>query len=250
MLGAAPQLLVVNAANVEAATFAEAARNLHSYLKRYEQDELPFVAARYEYQLEHVHAGWGPPRARWQIIPRGGVVERDAYTAEPKAKIYPAPRARVLTDVPEDDRLAYRGMAWEEWQAIRKRGYIQSSGTHNLDQAGLTFFGPADMAQLYATGFAPLAFKPAWRRPGVVIAISRARVLEHADLPQKIPAGEYALQGPLPAREIVAGWYLIPTYIRYGSVELTATPQGAREGSRSNPSVTFVVLPMERGHVR
>jgi hypothetical protein len=236
----------VNAACVDAQTFNDAVKGLRLYFQRYglEADELPFVAARYEFVLRRVRPSLSEIIYEWQVVPLGGQVERDEYTGEPKAKRFPTPRVDVVEVVPNDPRLAYRGMAWEEWQFIREKGYIESSGSYNLDQPGLTFCGDAAMAEHYASSFAPLAYKPAWRRPGVVIAIPRGLVLHHDDVPDKIPPGECAVRGRLPADVIVAVWYLIPTRIRFGRIEVVEVRgRGIREGSRSSPSVSYVVLP-------
>jgi hypothetical protein len=236
--------IVENVAGVDELTFDSAIKGLRRYFQRYglEADELPFMAMRYEFHLRRV-SPYGERTFEWLIVPRGGQVERDPYDNVSKAKLYPSPRADVIDAVPDDARLAYRGMAWEEWQFIREQGYIESSGSHNLDQPGLTFCGDAQQAEHYASGFAPVAYKPAWRRPGVVIAIPRVLVLHHNDWPEKIPVGECAHRGRLPANEIVAVWYLIPTRIRYGLLDVVETRRGIGEGSRSSPSVNYVVLP-------
>lgn len=247
MLEAAKYPATVNAAGVDEATFDSAVRALRAYFKRYaDVDETPFVAARYEFVLRRVRPSWGETIYEWQIVPLGGEIEVDPYDGTPKAKRYPTPRKRMLDAVPDDPRLAYRGMSWEEWQFIRRHGYVESTGSHNLDQPGLTFCGDAATAESYASSFAPLAYKPAWRRPGVVIAFPRALALHHEDLPDKIPPSECAFRGRLPADEIVAVWYLIPTRIRFGSLEVIDTHgREVREGSRSNPSVSYVVLEAE-----
>jgi hypothetical protein len=204
------------------------------------------MVVRYEFQLRRV-SPYGERVFDWLVVPRGGEIEHDPYDGRPKAKLYPAPRTGVVDAVPDDPQLAYRGMAWEEWQFIRERGYVKSSGSHNLDQPGLTFCGDAQQAEYYASGFAPLAYKPAWRRPGVVIAIPRDLVLEHDDLPEKIPSGECAHRGRLPAAEIIDAWYLIPTRIGYGRLEVVETRRGIGEGSRLSPSVSYVVIQAPAG---
>jgi len=244
VLRAAKRPVVENAAGVDDATFDSAVKGLRLYFQRYglDEDEMPFMAVRYEFHLRRV-SPYGERIFEWRVVPRGGEIELDEYDGQPKAKLYPTPRADVVDAIPDDVQLAYRGMAWEEWQFIREKGYVESSGSHNLDQPGLTFCGDASSAEYYASGFAPVAYKPAWRRPGVVIAIPRELVLHHDDWPEKIPAGECAHRGRLPADEIVAVWYLIPTRIRYGRLEVVETRRGISEGSRSSPSVNYVVLP-------
>jgi hypothetical protein len=222
---------------------------LLSYFTRYgkDEDETPFMAARYEFFLEKIRKGWRGERVYdWQIVPLGGEVERDSFSGRPRAKLYGSPPSAVPS-VPDDPALAYRGMSWEEWVFIQRSGYMQSTGSHNLDQQGLTFAGPADTAEYYATGFAPVAYKPAFARPGVVVAFPRALVMEHADFPAKIPAGEYAFRGRLSSDEIVAVWYMVPTRIRYGRLEIIASDERVTDGSRSSPSAEYAVVPVQAG---
>ena len=87
-------------------------------------------------------------------------------------------------------------------------------------------------------------FAPAFRRPGVVVAIPRQLVLAHGDLPGKIPSGEYAARGSVPARAIVMVWYLIPIDVRWGRLELLVDAKTGQvhEGSRSSPGVRYAVI--------
>jgi hypothetical protein len=217
--------------------FRQGQNALDAYFRRYADDsEKRFAAARYEFHLRKVHPWWGETRYEFDIVPLDGKSENGA-------KIYRRPSG-AIDEVPDEPELAYRGMAWEEWQAIRKRGYIESTGSHNLDQKGLTFCGRAQEAEHYASGFAPLVYKPGHFRPGVVIAFPRRLVLHHSDLPSKIREGECAIKGRLPASEISGVWYLVPTRIKKGYLEVVVDARTGRvdSGSRSSPSVRYAVL--------
>jgi len=160
----------------------------------------------------------------------------------------------ALDEIPDDPRLGFRGMSWEEWQYIRKNGHIQSKGDYNLGtiQEKLTFYGSADTAVHYSSGFAAMAFKASQKRPSVVIAVSRDHLKDHTDHPG-IPASELAHIGPLSSREIAGVWFILPVKSKMGKLDLMFSwvPEKGkdgeytgnyalgkqREGSRSSPSV-------------
>jgi hypothetical protein len=158
----------------------------------------------------------------------------------------------AIDSIPNNPQWVYRGMSWEEWNYIRKKGQILSKGSYNIGQEGLTFYGNAETGLYYGSSFAPIAFKTSIKKPSVVIAIPKKFVMSHEDLPDKIPAGEYAHQGPLNASEIVGAWMLSPTKAKTGSIdfyfeftrkegEKDFSPGKIKEGSRSNPIIAYVV---------
>jgi hypothetical protein len=107
--------------------------------------------------------------------------------------------------IPSDPDLIYRGMSWEEWEAISRRGYIESLGDYNIgeSQRGLTFFSDRpDTAQAYSSGFAPTPYRATPERPGVVVAI-RARP---GAVDPTIGKGEIGVPGRIDADEIVHVW--------------------------------------------
>ncbi|UCC74958.1 MAG: hypothetical protein JSV86_10530 [Gemmatimonadota bacterium] len=217
------------------------------YLTRWDVDARPYAAARYEFVIARPLSPYGWEKIyEWMVVPREGVEIESQFGR--KAKRYAMPRD-TIEEIPHDDDSAYRGMSWEEWQFIRRTGTIQSSGAHNLDQPDLTFFGDADQATSYAGNFAPLAYKPAFRRPGVVIQIARGLTLAHGDMPDLIPQGELAVEGALPASVIEAVWLLVPYQISYGRLDVIAEVymDGTvfREGSRGDPTVWYEILPLD-----
>lgn len=129
----------------------------------------------------------------------------------------------AIQEIAPDPELAYRGMAWEEWESIQTKGHIYSSGHYNLgdEQRDYTMFGyTPDTALHYAHGFAPTQYKISLNRPGVVIAVHRKALLTSKDDPKGIPKGELAVKGALPASEIVSAWMMVPADWKPGMVEI------------------------------
>jgi len=217
------KIQTTNNAGADAVTYAKARDGLYWYFRRYGIDESRFG---------------------WQIEPLGGKLEIKYGS---KVKIYRVPAAPLLEHVPDDPAWGYRGMSWEEWKFIRIEKRIESLYAHNLgeEQTGFTFFGKASQAESYASGFAPLPYLPAFRRPGVVVAVPRELLLTHKDRPKAIPGSELAAFGALPASVIGGVWYLIPNRIRFGALDivldLLSNVTRWTDGSRHNPSVSYIV---------
>ena len=240
-LEAAPRRATVrNVAGVDAETWALALVGLRAYFTKYGEDLTRNFAARYEFDLQEVREYWNEKTFVWNVLP----IEADSLKV---------PTQRVVEEIPQNDDWAYRGMSWEEWQATRKSGFIQSRGTYNIGQEGMTMLSEkADSAAYYASGFAPVGFLPAKRRPGVVIAIPRDLTFGSNESLWKegqksglIPQGERALRGRLPEDEIVAVWYIIPTRIRAGTMDLIYNRQGRgvwSEGSSYGVSVSRTTI--------
>ena len=127
--------------------------------------------------------------------------------------VYKTPKDAVK-EIPSDPNSAYRGMAWEEWQSIRKSGFIASRGVYNLgeDQVNLTLFAPDPATALhYANGFAPIQYQISQKRPGVVISVPREGLLTHKEYPQGVPAGELGLKGKMSSSKIQSVWMMTVT---------------------------------------
>lgn len=243
-MSAGPKFIVSHTTGIDQRDYLEGVSALRQHLVRYGVDEADFLAARYELLLVQIRQSSEGAIFRWKIVPLGGVVEYSEW-GEEKAKTYKRPKSACSSNI-NDPRYVYRGMAWEEWQAIQKRGYIESNGSHNLDQKGLTFFGNAPTAEYYATNFAPFAYKPSLYRPGVVLAIPRELAMDHTDLPKKIPPDEYAVEGKIPFDYITGIWFITPTRISYGYVEIIRKRDRVIDGSRSSPSVLdYAILCMK-----
>lgn len=244
---------------------------LHAFskeaLKNYFGGDLSNAAARYVFYLREIRDAY-EVRLRFDVIPKGGTPEvstpdnnvmhdfdvkhRGGMTGWNVYKNH----KEALEEIPNNPALGYRGMSWEEWQYIRKKGHIQSKGTHNLGeiQEKLTFYGSADTAVYYSNGFAPLGYQSSQKRPSVVIAVSKDNLKDHNDHPG-IPQSELAHIGPLSANEIVGVWFMIPTRSKKGSLELvfrwvpekedhwdgTYVLGKQTEGSRSTPSIGIAI---------
>jgi hypothetical protein len=168
----------------------------------------------------------------------------------------------AIQEIPRDPNLVYRGMSYEEWQLIKKRGFIKSLGDYNLGtvQNNLTFYSSAETAEYYANGFAPVQFQTSIKKPSVVIAISRNNVKSHEDMPDAIPSSEFAHEGSLDAKEIKHAWMLTPIKSKSGNFDLIFRYvaqkdengqynnlyylSDPREGSRSSPSIRYQIRQM------
>lgn len=238
-----PGLLTSMVPNVSPEDAAHGSSVLRRWLS--DRGELSVAAARYRLELAV------PPRRtyrdtvwKWNIYPREGEVE--TYTTEwggeRRRTRWKAPKTgRRLesydTIVAPDPSLAYRGMAWEEWQSIRRTGFIRSRGGYNIGtaQEGLTLF-TADPGQAfnYAAGFSVWAFAPSFRRPGVVVSISKSLTFGAKDDPAALLSDERAVRGAVPASRIQNIWFVVPTEMVPGEVDIHELPDGrAYSGSAS-----------------
>lgn len=184
---------------------------------------------RWEKQFPDKNYEWDKPRKTltWRT-PKHNLVknQREAYNS-----------------VPGRSDMAYRGMSFEEWKLTKRRGYVQSKGSYNLGQEGLTFYGyDPGTGFHYSAGFAPLQFTCTRSRPGVVIAIPRELVLTHEDRPEDIPQSELAHLGKVSIKKIKGVWFIFPTEMRSGSLTLRVEEWGdryyqVRHASSSAPGV-------------
>jgi hypothetical protein len=229
------KLLVSGAAGLPSEFVAQGAAVLRRWLT--DRGELAVAAARYRLELAE------PPRQtykdtvwRWNIFPREGAVEvyMTEWGGQRERTSWKAPKAgRALasydTIVTPDPALAYRGMAWEEWQSIRRTGFIQSRGGYNIGspQEGLTLF-TADPGQAfhYASGFSVWAFAPSFRRPGVIVTIPKNLTFGAKDDPKALLSDERAFRGAVPASLIQNIWFVVPTEMRPGNVDIHELPDG------------------------
>lgn len=229
------KLLVSGATDVAPEFVAQGATVLRRWLM--DRGELPMAAARYRLELA------APPRAtyrdtvwKWRIFPREGAVKVEVteWGGTRERTQWKAPKAgRRLesydTIVTPDPSLAYRGMAWEEWQSIRRTGFIQSRGGYNIGtaQEGLTLF-TADPGQAfnYAAGFATWAFSPSFRRPGVIVTIPKSLTFGAKDDPKALLSEERAFRGSVPQNLIQNIWFVVPTEMRPGDVDIHELPDG------------------------
>lgn len=142
----------------------------------------------------------------------------------------------------EEAGMLYRGVSWEEYQFIKKHGFIKSNCSYNLGecQLGLTYFsGDPDTAAHYAGTFQPYPWLPTFERPAYVIKIRRPSE-EKIDL-TAAPMGEIGIRGDIPVSEIVALYEIRPYEISPGKVELRKVWYGDKEvfieGSRMSPDI-------------
>jgi hypothetical protein len=222
------------------------------------------AVARYDFVYTGVRDGYGEVILNFNLVPKG---KSTPELATPDNDLYDFYQQHnqgrtgynlfktaqdAIEAIPDDPQSVYRGMAWEEWQYINRTGHVLSKGAYNIGQEGLTFYGDAGTALSYGSGFAPLAFKTSVKRPSVVIAIPRSLVMGHEDMPDKIPQDEFAHKDQLDSSHITAAYMLSPTKSKAGQIEFVfhwmRSPNGnefipseVREGSRSNPTISYVL---------
>lgn len=238
---------------------------INEILIKYYAKDYKNISQRYDILLNNIREGYSEIIFELELKPIGfkypelANVNDDLYDFYKKHRdgktgyfVHKTPKD-AIKEIPSDPNLVYRGMSWEEWQFIRKKGFIQSNGHYNFDnQSSLTFYGSAETAEYYANGFAPIAFKTSLRKPSVVIAISKNNVKTNKDLPDKIPESEFAHIGPLNSKEITSAWMLSPIKSKNGKLEIIFSYVHSREennfklgnpkeGSRSNPSIGYAV---------
>jgi hypothetical protein len=206
---------------------------IKSYYNRFDPEGYKFISTRYSFVLDKWTEDYNGVLLSLRILPFGGKpgTEEIAKPDDPSydyyqkwtggktnRTIYKTPQD-AIKQIPADPNLAYRGMAWEEWQSIRKTGFVQSRGVYNLgdEQSNYTMFGyTPDTGEHYAHGFAPLQYQTSFKRPSVVISVPKNLLLTHQDDPKGIPTNELACKGPLSSSQIKSVWMLIPTSSKTG----------------------------------
>lgn len=172
---------------------------------------------------------------RWKYYP-------DTWDGRTGARIYPSP-TDAIAEIPANAQLAWRGMSWEEWRASETRGYIQSAGEQNLSaQNGLTFYGhkPATAVR-YAGSFASHPFTATPKRPGVIIGVPRARLMDHTEH-EGVHNGEFAHVGALPLADVQEIYLLVAVRSGTGTLELNVSNEGyVSEGSRDDASMSYAI---------
>ena len=244
---------------------------VYNSLKQYFGDSFKQAMNRYDIFLKEIRSGYSEIIFSFELKPQGirtpEVSDPSDYRHDFNVKykngntgfyIHKTPKD-AIKEIPKDESLVYRGMSYEEWQFIRKNGFIKSNAGYNLGtaQQELTFYGSAETAEHYASGFAPMQFKTSVKKPAIVIAISRSHVKDHKDMPDAIPSSEFAHEGKLDSKEIKHAWMLTPTRSKAGSFDLIFEYKAQknqlgnydnlyylsnpREGSRSGPSIGYSI---------
>ena len=185
--------------------------------------EIRFAAARYVFHVTgHLYEYGYNQNIGMEVEPLGGRPALGGFFNDKKIKVYRTPSPEyILNRIEPNSGLAYRGMSWEEWASILRRGRIQSRGWYNLGQDNYTMFGrEPDTALSYANGFAPWLYKPGEAVPSVIIAVPKALMLTYLDDEAQIPRDELALVGSAPMSVIAEKYLVIPTEIEWGGGQL------------------------------
>lgn len=225
---------------VSASHVRDARAALARYFRTRSELQTPLAAVRWKFILTRVDRESDGTYYRLLVEPVDGVMRPDDRGR--RVATYRVPPG-AIRDFTTDERLVYRGIAWEEWQSIRASCFIRSRGTLNIDQDDWTFFGRAETALTYASDYAPLAFRPTKNRPAVIIAIRRSLATSHADEPGIVPVDEWAVRGSLSASAIVGVWYVVPTYIRQGILDVVVHRNGVvSDGRTSGPMQSYAIV--------
>jgi hypothetical protein len=145
-----------------------------------------------------------------------------------------------------DEQHLIRGISHEEFENIKKTGYIQSNNSYNLGelQNGLTYFTKRfGTARSYASGFAPYHLQATFGKPAYIIKIKHP---EKQDIDtSSAPEGEFGVRNKIPASNIQEIHELRAVAIKPGFVEIHRHGWGSdavyKEGSRSSPSVRLAM---------
>jgi len=245
--------MLINAVGADSQLFHQVDELFTLWMTRNNTDPLraQFAARRYKFTVIGFEARGSTIDLHIEVVPRGrGQVITSEYGRKSlvrDAPVHAIPVAHYLDAVTSDRNLVYRGMAWEEWAAIRKTGFVQSFGNYNIGQDNLTLWGDDfSTAAYYANGFAPWPYKPGFETPAVVIAAPKALTIGHRDH-KEVPEGERATVGPLPAEELVGAWALIPIEVEFGSIRgeifTRAKSPKFEEQQTDNPSAYVAVVP-------
>lgn len=161
-------------------------------------------------------------------------------------------------DIPAkaEDGMLFRGMRYEEYQAIQKSGQINSAGDYNFEnQEGLTYFSTdPSQARIYASGFAPWQHEATFDKPAIVIKVKDPGTAH--EVTGQLNRGSTSERG-IPGRvdaSAITDVYVGRAYrIKPGKVELYETYDRASkkgvytEGSRQSPSTWVVWKRLEPG---
>jgi SPP1 gp7 family putative phage head morphogenesis protein len=73
----------------------------------------------------------------------------------------------------KEEGYLFRGMSYEEFEGIKKNGYIKTDAQYNFDfQGDMTFFSDEkSTASNYASGFAPWQYAPTIDKPAIMIKV-------------------------------------------------------------------------------
>lgn len=245
--------MLVNAVGADAQLFRLVDELFTLWMTRNNHDLLraQFAARRYKFVVSRFSPEGSTVDLTVEIVPRGrGQVVTSEYGRKSLVRSPPAdaiPVSHYLDAVTTDRNLVYRGIAWEEWAAIKKTGFVQSFGNYNIGQDNLTLWGDDfSTAAYYANGFAPWPYKPGFETPAVVIAAPKTFTIGHRDH-KEVPEGERATVGALPASALIDAWALLPIEIEFGSIKgeiftRTAKPK-FEEHQVYNPSSYVAVVP-------
>lgn len=140
----------------------------HNYHEFMINAKKPQSSVDFQFQKGRPHISWHDPEISETYTP---------HPTDPYPRTYPKlkPSSGYHNEVQEEKTpgVIYRGMSHEEFQNVKKLGYIQSKGAQNLDgQEGLTYYShDPKQAQSYANSFATVENKPSGIHKAYVVAV-------------------------------------------------------------------------------
>jgi hypothetical protein len=177
---------------------------------------------------------YDPRLARLETIDAGTIIERT----------YARPKDTDATEIQplEGEKIIYRGISAEEYQAILETGKVSSKGEYNIgeDQRGLTYWTTKpNTAASYASGFAPWQFAPTFTKPAYVIA---ARMPEETREVPGTGENEVGVARPIERSELLAVWRGDVYSHTPGEIDLKqiGSSDTYRMGSASHPNSPVV----------
>ena len=166
-----------------------------------------------------------------------------------KVKVFRTPKETVDYTIASNmerygNNFVFRGMNMAEWISAKKQGYIKSNAAYNLGGIELTYFGKEwGTAHSYAGGFAPFDKDPTRSLPGVIIAVPKELTKNAKDVTGQNTETEYVAE-KIPIDQVKGVWYIVPTQMGTGNIELVLKNGKLDRGSASPPHGNrYVIIP-------
>lgn len=187
-----------------------------------------------ENAVDFVHRQ-GRPEVSWHDPEISTLHTPDEEYARTNANLKPESGYHTHVQAERKDGVIYRGMSQEEYDGVKKNGYIKSNGSYNLEgQEHLTYYSKdPSQAQSYAHSFAPVHVKGTGKHKVYIVAV-------------KDPGTEVKIKGTgedevgIPhavSADNILSVHEGRTYAAHpGSYDVRKTWSGYEEGSSSGPT--------------
>jgi len=219
-----------------------------------ERETLPWLFS-YSWRLVRVntdHIYVDGERYSFEYVPKKGrEVKRKPYADAEytrTVKSFRTPKDAIEYAVADDmtkygDTFVFRGMNMAEWVDARKQGHIKSKAAYNIGGILFTYFGKEwGTAHSYAAGFAPFDKEPTRSLPGVIVAVPKELTQKANDVTGMRSDNEYVAD-KIPIEQVKGVWYVVPTEIGKGFIEIVLKRETLDRGSASPPGIRYVIVP-------